>query len=120
MDLCGEYDFLLHVQRLFVKPEPNGESLDIPRILHAAVGVAGESGEILDAVKKSWIYGKELDVENLLEEVGDSLFYLQALANECGFTLAQAFLHNIEKLKKRYPQGYTDQAARDRSDKNGG
>ncbi len=94
-----------HVDRLFVKPDDT-----LGKILHASVGIAGEAGEILDAVKKAWIYQAELDNQNLLEEVGDSLFYLQALAIHCGFTLEDAMRANIEKLSKRYPQGYTDQA----------
>lgn len=105
-------DFAYHVNRLFVKPDDH-----VGKLLHAAVGVAGEGGELLDAIKKTWIYGKELDTENLLEECGDTLFYIQALLTECGFTLDDAMQHNMAKLAKRYPEGYTDKAARDRADK---
>lgn len=104
--------FAAHVDRLFVKPDDQ-----IGKLLHAAVGVAGEAGELLDAIKKSWIYGKELDRDNLLEECGDTLFYVAALLRHAGFTLEQAMEHNIAKLSVRYPNGYTDQAARDRADK---
>jgi NTP pyrophosphatase (non-canonical NTP hydrolase) len=105
-------EFENHVARLFVKPQDH-----IGRTLHAAVGIAGEAGEVLDAVKKTWIYGKELDRENLLEESGDLLFYIVALLTENGFTLEDAMQANIEKLKKRYPEGYTDSAAIERADK---
>lgn len=105
-------DFQAHVARLFVKPADT-----TGRLVHAAVGVSGEAGELLDAVKKHWIYGKPLDVANLIEEVGDALFYLQALATEAGFTLDEAMIQNVVKLSKRYPEGYTDQAAQERADK---
>lgn len=105
-------DFENHVARLFVKPTDN-----IGRMVHASMGIAGEAGEVVDAVKKTWIYGKPLDTENILEECGDLLFYIQALLTENGFTLEDAMRHNFAKLAKRYPQGYTDNAAIERADK---
>lgn len=77
-------DFAAHVARLFMKPETRHA-----RLLHAALGCAGECGEIINAVKKTWIYGKPLDVENVIEECGDILFYLQAACTECSQTLDQ-------------------------------
>jgi NTP pyrophosphatase (non-canonical NTP hydrolase) len=89
-------------------------------ILHAAVGVSGEGGELLDAVKKCWIYNKPLSpevIENLKEEAGDALFYIQHLCNILGCTMQDLINGNIEKLCKRYPQGYSDKAALARADK---
>ena len=90
---------------------------DVETWLHAAVGIAGESGELLDAIKKAWIYGKELDAENVKEELGDILFYVQAMANQFGWTVTDLKEHNMAKLIKRYPLGYSDQAAINRADK---
>jgi NTP pyrophosphatase (non-canonical NTP hydrolase) len=104
--------FAKHVSRLFVKPEDS-----TGKMLHATVGIAGESGELLDCIKKTWIYSKPLDRENILEECGDLLFYIQALLAENNFTMQAARRHNMEKLAKRYPSGYTDQAAQERLDK---
>lgn len=101
-----------HVLRLFIKPEDQ-----LGRMVHASMGIAGEAGEVIDAVKKTWIYGKPLDRENILEECGDLMFYISALLHECGHTMEDAMLHNIDKLKKRYPDGYTDQNAIERKDK---
>lgn len=112
MTEAKDLEFALHVKKLFVKPAEG-----IERSLHAAVGIAGESGEILDAIKKTWIYNKPLDRENVLEECGDLLFYLQALLAHNGFTMQDARDHNIAKLAKRYPEGYTDKAAQERADK---
>ena len=104
--------YTAHVMRLFVKPSDH-----IGRTLHAAVGIAGEAGEVLDAVKKTWIYGKELDRENILEEAGDLLFYITALLTENGFTLDEAMQANIDKLARRYPAGWSQKAAIERADK---
>ena len=87
-------------------------------ILHMAVGVSGESGELLDAIKKAVIYRKELDVENVKEEIGDCLFYLQGLCNAIDYSLSEAMTDNKAKLEKRYSSGeYSDKQAHDRADK---
>lgn len=104
--------FEKNVQRLFIKPSDT-----MGKQVHAALGISGEAGEIVDAVKKSWIYGKPYDHENILEECGDVLFYVSALLHESGFTMIDAMNANMEKLAKRYPQGYSDQHAIDRMDK---
>ena len=106
--------FASHVRRLFVKPSNSQPEL---RLVHGAVGVSGEAGELLDAIKKHWIYNAELDTENVKEEIGDLLFYAQAILNELGFTMEECMRHNIEKLRARYPDGYTDIHARARLDK---
>jgi NTP pyrophosphatase (non-canonical NTP hydrolase) len=87
-------------------------------ILHMAVGVSGEAGELLDAVKKHAVYQKPLDFDNVREEAGDILFYLTGLLNELGLTLNECIEANVEKLSKRYPERrYTNEAAIARADK---
>lgn len=88
--------------------------------LHAALGVAGEAGELADAIKKEHIYNKPTDRENIVEELGDLRFYIQAVQNLYGITEQEVLQANANKLAKRY-QGltYSDQAAQDRADKNG-
>lgn len=86
-------------------------------IHHMATGVAGEGGELLDASKKQWIYGKELDRENVIEELGDIEFYMAGLRQMLGITRDEVLNYNIRKLLKRYPTGYTDNNAIARKDK---
>lgn len=87
-------------------------------LMHAAVGIAGESGEVIDAVKKAWVYNKPLDRANLHEELGDIYFYMVAMCNLLGFTMEDVIEGNRAKLEKRYPQGaYSDAAAQTRADK---
>ncbi len=88
-------------------------------LAHAAVGVAGEAGEILDCVKKNWAYNQPLDLGNLVEELGDMEFYLEALRQEIGISRETILELNMEKLSKRFPDGYSDAAAAARADKDG-
>lgn len=85
---------------------------------HAVIGLAGEVGEICDVVKKFSIYGKEIDINHLIEELGDNRFYEQALMNIFGIPEQTILQANANKLAKRY-QGlvYSDKAAIARADK---
>jgi NTP pyrophosphatase (non-canonical NTP hydrolase) len=96
-----------------------GPEAEIHNLLHAAVGVSGEAGELLDAIKKSWIYHKPLNDHNVMEECGDALFYIQMICNHYGITITDLVEQNMEKLRKRYPDGYSDAAAQARADKTG-
>ena len=86
-------------------------------LLHMAVGVSGEAGELLDAIKKKAIYRKELDRQNVIEELGDLEFYMQGLRAALGIAREEVLLANIEKLAKRYGEVYSNQAAQERADK---
>jgi NTP pyrophosphatase (non-canonical NTP hydrolase) len=85
---------------------------------HLATGVAGEAGELLDAVKKSAIYNKPLDLENVVEELGDLEFYMEGLRQSIGITRDEVLAFNQAKLSKRYSSGkYSDKQAQIRADK---
>jgi len=86
--------------------------------LHMAVGIAGEAGELLDAVKKHVIYNKPLDMENVMEELGDIEFYMRGLRELIGMSRDETLNHNLNKLQKRYAEGkYSNKQAQDRADK---
>lgn len=86
-------------------------------LLHAALGLAGEVGELVDTIKKHVFYDQPLNVKNLLEESGDIEFYHTALRQAIGFDRSDALQYNIDKLNTRYPTGYSDEAAKERADK---
>lgn len=87
-------------------------------LLHAAVGVSGEAGELLDAVKKHVIYNKPIDRENVVEELGDLEFYMEQLRQNLGITREETLAANIAKLSVRYASlTYSDAAAQQRADK---
>lgn len=90
-------------------------------VLHACVGICTEAGEAADAGKKYGFYNKPIDRENVVEELGDLEFYMQALRSELGITREETLIANMHKLTKgpnaRYKNGYSDQAAIERADK---
>lgn len=88
-------------------------------LLHASLGVAGEAGELVDAVKKSFIYNKPLDIVNIKEELGDVLWYMALACRTLDLTFEDLMQENINKLSKRYPEAYSDEAAVLRADKAG-
>ena len=95
----------------------NEISPDKAQLIHYALGVAGEAGELVDAIKKSTMYNQELDRENVVEELGDIMFYITALVDLLGIDKNYVIQHNIEKLSKRYADGYSNKAAKERKDK---
>jgi len=86
-------------------------------MLHMVAGVSGESGELLDAIKKTVVYRKPLDVMNVIEELGDIEFYMQGLRQSLGLIREDVLAHNISKLSKRYGSNYSNEAAQVRADK---
>ena len=107
-------EFAKHVNTLAKK---DGFNRDADMAMHAAIGVSGEAGELLDIIKKNWAYNKPIDIPHVIEELGDIEFYMFALRAKLCISREQTLTHNIEKLKKRYPEGYTDAAAKERADK---
>jgi NTP pyrophosphatase (non-canonical NTP hydrolase) len=87
-------------------------------LIHSVLGIAGEAGELLDAIKKHTIYKKELDFANIVEELGDLEFYMENLRKALNISRELVLLTNIAKLTKRYPKGaYSNEDAIFRADK---
>lgn len=85
--------------------------------LHMAIGISGEAGELLDAVKKATIYRKPLDIANIVEECGDLLFYIAGMLDSIGVDIESAIAANTSKLSIRYGKSYSDESAIARLDK---
>ena len=88
---------------------------EVIRLLHHAIGLATESGEILDQLKKHIFYGKPLDIINLEEECGDASWYLAGFANTLKTTLKNIFQKNHNKLFSRYGEKFSQNAAINRN-----
>lgn len=86
-------------------------------INHTQVGLCGEAGEFADAYKRAEFYGRDLDIENCKEELGDALWYIALGARTLGVTIGELMQMNIDKLNKRYPDKFTNEAAIARADK---
>lgn len=76
-------------------------------MINGVMGLAGESGECVDMVKKYLFQGHDLDKEHLAKELGDVAWYLAITARAIGYDLSTVLQMNVEKLKKRYPDGFT-------------
>jgi len=86
------------------------------RLIHSILGLASEVGEIADQLKRSIFYGKDLDVVNLAEELGDVFWYEALMTNELATTHPEISFDSIEeiniaKLKKRYGDKFSEQRA---------
>jgi len=81
------------------------------RLLHAGIGLATESGEFIDMLKKHLYYGKELDLVNLIEEISDIFWYCAIACDALEVDMNKVMQINIEKLAARYPDRFTEEAA---------
>ena len=75
-------------------------------LINSVMGLCGESGEAIDIVKKWLAQGHALDKEKLAKELGDIAWYLAETATALDMDLDDIFQANIDKLKKRYPEGF--------------
>ena len=76
------------------------------RLIHAAIGMQTETGEIADTIKKWAFYGRTLDVVNIFEEIGDLAWYLAIICDTLDFNFEDILKANIEKLRARYPNKF--------------
>lgn len=98
----------------YTKPQVRLQDDTITRLTHCALGFSGEAGEFADALKKSIFYGKVKDRTNLIEELGDLIYYIVVAADALDSNLAEVLKVNEEKLKARYKNGFSEEAATNR------
>ena len=75
-------------------------------LINSVMGLCGESGEAIDIVKKWLMQGHELDKEHLMRELGDVAWYLAEAATALEVPLETIFQANLDKLEKRFPEGF--------------
>ena len=85
------------------------------RELHSVMGMQTEVGEIVDQLKKHIFYGKELDVVNIKEELGDLMWYMSLLMDCVDTTYEECAEKVVAKLKARYPNKFTEYDAINRN-----
>lgn len=95
-----------------VNPKLNKDEI----LINSVMGLCGESGEAIDIVKKWFAHGHELDREHLKKELGDIAWYLAEAATALDISLESVLEANIEKLKKRYPEGFETKRSIERAD----
>tara|TARA_R110002074_G_scaffold30461_4_gene86181 strand:+ start:885 stop:1409 length:525 start_codon:yes stop_codon:yes gene_type:complete len=105
------------IERLFF---PRAEKEFTPAqgdLAHMSMGILGEAAEVMAVIQDHIEKEEPLDVDNLIEELGDIEFYLEGLRQAIGVSRQKILDANIVKLRKRYKSGYSDQAAQNRADK---
>lgn len=86
------------------------------RVMVAALGLAGEAGEFANLVKKMTAHGHSFDPQALKDELGDVLWYLAEAATASGLDLNEIAQENVEKLLKRYPDGFSQESSINREE----
>lgn len=76
-------------------------------LINGVMGLCGESGEVIDLVKKHLSQGHPLDREAMVKELGDVAWYLAETAYVLGYFLEDIFKANLAKLAARYPDGFS-------------
>ena len=84
------------------------------QLLNGVLGLCGESGEIADLIKKNRMQGHSLDIEHVAKELGDVCWYIAETATAIGYDLETIMQMNIDKLKKRYPEGFDTERSQHR------
>ena len=85
-------------------------------LINAVMGLCGESGECIDIVKKWLAQGHDLDREKLARELRDVAWYLAEAATALEIPLEQILEANIDKLKRRFPEGFSVEASVNRTE----
>lgn len=86
------------------------------RFANFGMGLAGEAGETCDYLKKVVFHGHELDKQTLSKELGDVLWYVATIATTAGLTMDEVAWTNIEKLRQRYPEGFSEDRSKNREE----
>ncbi len=106
----NEQDYMDEVMRTYA-----GSDTSIDKLTLAALGLAGESGEVADSIKKVLYQGHHLDIMHIVEELGDVLWYLTLACNAVECTLEDVMTVNVAKLHNRYPNGFESARSINRS-----
>lgn len=105
----GEYEKL--AQRT------SNTKLKSDKLINGAMGLCGEAGEVIELIKKWKYQGLAIYGESIIEELGDVLWYVVETASAIGISLESIASRNIEKLKKRYPDGFDSNISSQRYEK---
>jgi NTP pyrophosphatase (non-canonical NTP hydrolase) len=86
------------------------------QLANAALGLTGEAGEVAEVIKKHLFHATPLDQDALVKELGDCLWYIGAFATVLGLSMDDIAQRNIDKLRKRYPEGFDTERSRNRTE----
>lgn len=101
----------------FMNPTTMANNSDV--LNSAVLGLAGESGETADLLKKAFYHGHDFDTSKFRKELGDILFYVALGAYAIQTPLSDIAMDNVFKLSKRYPDGFTVEDSKAKKDEMG-
>lgn len=87
------------------------QSLTVTSLANYALGLSGESGEVVDLIKKHVFHGHSLDKDKIVKELGDVMHYVAGIATLLEIELPEVLEGNIDKLIKRFPEGFSEAAS---------
>ena len=87
---------------------------DDEQLANLCMGLCGETGEVVDYVKKYLYHGHKLEKEKLFEELGDIMWYLTNIASFYNLSMSDILDENIKKLEERYPEGFSEEKSLNR------
>ena len=85
-------------------------------ILTWGLGITGEAGDVASCIKKTFAHNNNQEA-GIRENLGDTLWYSAMICNFFGWNFDEVLEENVEKLKKRYPQGFTTEKAKRNGEK---
>lgn len=110
-------DKILHLDEYQQQALRTNSTTDFEKnLVNGALGLCGETGEVADIIKKWHSQGHSIDSGKVIEELGDILWYLSLTAYTLGYSLSEVATINIDKLKKRYPNGFDPNRSINRDD----
>lgn len=86
------------------------------QVSHCCLGIAAETGEVINELRKVLFGGHPIDIEKVADEIGDAFFYIQWLCNLLELDIEEICEGNIRKLMKRYPNGFSTEASTNRKE----
>lgn len=92
------------------------ELVDVGGVINACLGLPGEVGEVCDMVKKAIFHGHSINMRDVKKEIGDVMWYLAMICDSFGFDIEEIAKMNIDKLKERYPEGFSEYASQHRKE----
>ena len=92
------------------------DGIDLGGVFNACLGLSGEVGELNDMIKKWIFHEKPFDEVHAKKELGDVLWYVAMMCHSFGWDLDEIMQMNVDKLKARYPQGFSVELANNRKE----
>lgn len=94
----------------------NKKLLPSEHLLNGALGLCGEAGEVADIIKKTVMQGHPIDKAHIAEELGDVCWYIAEAVSAIGYDLETVMQMNIDKLRRRYPMGFSTERSINREE----